>query len=147
MVLSSFKTARPRKRAAPATGHPIAIVDGLGFGRRPVKLARSGGGDRPPKCPATRLSRHVRLTRFGQLPDEPALVRELPGLVLRVDEGAVDLDVEDAAPARDQLGVDAERFFQTGSQTDRFRLVVSGVAVGDGDFHGRARVRSDRRRP
>lgn len=76
------------------------------------------------------------MTRLGQLADEPRLVGELPRFVLGVNEVAVHLDVEDAAPAADQLGVDAERFFQTGSQTDRFRLVVSDAAIGDGDFHG-----------
>lgn len=74
--------------------------------------------------------------RVGQFADEPRLVRELPRFVLGVNEVAVHLHVEDAAPTPDQLSVDAERFFQTGSQTDRFRFVVSDAAVGDGDFHG-----------
>ena len=76
------------------------------------------------------------MTRLGQLADEARLVRELSRFVLGVHKVAVHLHVEDAAPAGDQLRVDAERLFQTGSQTDRFGLVVSDVAVGDGDFHG-----------
>ena len=67
--------------------------------------------------------------------DEHVLVGEFPGFVLRIDELAVDVDVEDAARAFDQEGLFAERVLDLCSQTDRFGFVASGSAVGDGDVH------------
>jgi len=56
-------------------------------------------------------------------------------LLLREDLPAVDDDVEDAARARDQGGVDAESPLQLGRETRGPRLVVSNGAVGDLDLH------------
>jgi len=43
----------------------------------------------------------------------------------------VDRYVEDAAAARYQNGINLKCIPQFGSQTDRFRTIVSGTAVGD----------------
>jgi hypothetical protein len=55
--------------------------------------------------------------------------------VLRVDQRAVDVDVEDPTRAGDQERFAAERVFELGRQTDGFGLVVSLHAVGDRDIH------------
>ena len=86
-----------------------------------------------PDCEAEPRSR--KLDR-PQLADERVLVGELPGLVLRVDELAVDVDVEDAAGTLDEKRLRAECVLDLGSQTDRYGLVASGGAVGDRDVHG-----------
>jgi hypothetical protein len=56
--------------------------------------------------------------------------------VLREHELAVGSDIENAVRALDELGLDAERLPDLGRQTDGPGQVVSGNAVGDGDFHG-----------
>ena len=67
-------------------------------------------------------------------------IRELAGVVLGVDQCAVDVDVEDPARARDQECFGAERIFELGRQTDGIGLVVSLHAVGDRDIHDSLRV-------
>ena len=67
--------------------------------------------------------------------DHLGVVREAAGLVLREDEVAVGDDVEDAAAAFDQLGLDTELALQPGLQTGGLGQVVSLHAVGDGDPH------------
>ncbi len=62
-------------------------------------------------------------------------LREAPGLVLRVDAGAVGHDVEDAVGAFDQLGLDTELLLQRGRQTGGLGKEVSSAAVGDGHVH------------
>ncbi len=64
------------------------------------------------------------------------MFRESAGLELRVDERSVDVDVEDASAAGDQLGLDAELLLDLCRQTGGFWLVVSGRAVFDLHFHG-----------
>jgi len=55
--------------------------------------------------------------------------------VLREDELAVGEDVEDAAIAPDELGLDAEPLGERGLQTGGPGPVVSAAAVVDGDLH------------
>ena len=82
-----------------------------------------------------------------QFPDELVFVRKFAGLVFRIDQRAIDVHVEDAAGPFNQECLVAERFFDLGSQTDRFWLVASGSAVGNGDVQrhvlalGRYRIR------
>ncbi len=55
--------------------------------------------------------------------------------MLRVNQLAVEIDVEDSTGTRDQERFDAERVFELCRQTDGFGLVVSLHAVGDRDVH------------
>jgi hypothetical protein len=55
--------------------------------------------------------------------------------VLGEDLLPIDHDVEDAASAADQLGVDAVEFLELFCQTGSSRVVVSGAAVCDLDLH------------
>ena len=55
--------------------------------------------------------------------------------MLRVDELAVDVDVEDAAGTLDEERLHVERVFELGSQTGRLGLIVSLHAVGDAQVH------------
>jgi hypothetical protein len=55
--------------------------------------------------------------------------------VLREDEVAVDLDVEDPTPARDELGFDPVLGLDPARQTGGLGRVVSTRAVGDSDLH------------
>ena len=55
--------------------------------------------------------------------------------VLGEDELAVGGNIEDAVRALDELGLDAQCLPDLGRQTDSPGQVVSGNAVGDGDFH------------
>ena len=52
------------------------------------------------------------------------------------DQVVVDLDVEDAALAADELGVDAETVLDFSRETRGGGLVVSNYAVRDADVHG-----------
>ena len=56
-------------------------------------------------------------------------------LVLREDFLSVDDDVEHAAVARDDLGLQPELTLNRGRQTGGLWLVVSTDAIGDGDVH------------
>ena len=56
--------------------------------------------------------------------------------MLGEDELAVGGDIEDAVRALDELGLDSQRLPDLGRQTDGPGQVVSGNAVGDGEFHG-----------
>ena len=64
--------------------------------------------------------------------------RELPSLQLGINQLAVDADLESAAVGRnqDQL-LDSRLQFSNEfvGQTDRFRFVVSNLAVNNLDFH------------
>src|SRR5436853_7139070 len=76
--------------------------------------------------------------RLLQFPDEGLLVGELAHRFLGVDELAVHLDLEDSAPAGDELEVlDARtvRVQQPGRQTDGLGSVISHHAEGDRDIH------------
>ena len=64
---------------------------------------------------------------------ELVFVGEFAGLVFRVDQVPVHVNVEDAASPFYEEGVVAERVLDLGSQTDRFGFVASGSAVGNGD--------------
>jgi hypothetical protein len=55
--------------------------------------------------------------------------------VLRVHERAIDIHVEDASVARDERGLDAEFLLDRIRQTGGDRVVVSGLAVLDGNAH------------
>ena len=55
--------------------------------------------------------------------------------MFRVDELAVDGDVEYARAATDELGLDAEGVLDPGRQTGGLRQEVSSAAVGDLDTH------------
>ena len=61
--------------------------------------------------------------------------REAGVAVLGEHEPAVGRDVEDAVRAFDELGLDPQCLPDLGRQTDGSRQVISGHAVGDGDFH------------
>ena len=67
------------------------------------------------------------------------MLREAAGLVLRVDLATVDLHVEDAAVALDELhfnaGTGAQTFLDGGRQTGGLREIISAHAVLDGDVH------------
>jgi hypothetical protein len=71
--------------------------------------------------------------------EHPVLIRELPGLELRVDQIAVDLDLKRPATGGDELeflDLILEVGEQLGRQTDGLGLVVSHVAVGELNSHG-----------
>jgi hypothetical protein len=53
----------------------------------------------------------------AQLRQHLVVLREAPGVVLRVDLLAVPVDVEDAAAALDELRLDAELVANSGRQT------------------------------
>ena len=61
--------------------------------------------------------------------------REATGLALAVDAVTVDLDIEDAASARDQRGVVSEFLLDRGRQTGGLWFVVSLHTEGDLDLH------------
>jgi hypothetical protein len=63
------------------------------------------------------------------------MLGEAPGPVLAVDQVAVDLHVEDATAAFDELGLNVELPFDRLRQTGGFGQVVSLSAVSDGDVH------------
>jgi hypothetical protein len=69
-----------------------------------------------------------------------ARTREAACLLLGEDEVAVHLDVEDAAPALEQVRPDAEPLFQLVRQTGGTGLVISSYAVLDGDTFGHRHV-------
>ena len=60
-----------------------------------------------------------------------------PGLVLRVDQGPVDLDVVDPAATRDETCLDPQLPLDVGRQTGGPWPVVSLTAVRDRDVHPR----------
>lgn len=68
--------------------------------------------------------------------------RVTPLAVLREHELAVGRDVEDAATSLHELGLDAQSLPDLGRQTDGAWQVVSGHAVGDGDFHAERTMES-----
>jgi len=55
--------------------------------------------------------------------------------LLGVDQVAVQDHLEDAAGGRDQLGVQIELVLELGRQTGGDGLVVSDLAVFDGELH------------
>ncbi len=57
------------------------------------------------------------------------------GFLFRVDQLAVDLDVEDSAAALDQSGLFSESFLKFGHQTGGFGIVISLAAVFYSDRH------------
>lgn len=59
-----------------------------------------------------------------------------PRLELAVDELPIHGDIIDAAAALDELGVHAVRVLDFRCETRSARLVASGSAIRDGDFHG-----------
>jgi hypothetical protein len=61
---------------------------------------------------------------------------EASGLLLREDELAVQLDVEDAASALDQRGAEPEPLLQLVRQTGGAGEIISGYAVLDGKVVG-----------
>ena len=63
------------------------------------------------------------------------MFRKLTGLMLRVNQLAVDLHVEDAAAALDQFGINPCRCFDCVRQTGGFGRVVSLHAILDADVH------------
>ena len=63
------------------------------------------------------------------------MFRKLTGLMLRVNQLAVDLHVEDAAAALDQFGINPCRCFDCVRQTGGCGRVVSLHAVSDADVH------------
>ena len=87
-----------------------------------------------------RILLRPQLSLVAQLIDELLLVGKLAGRMLRIDEFAVYVDVEYTPPAFYQNGFCVESAFQLGSQTDRFRFVISRRAVGDRDVHNLALV-------
>ena len=46
------------------------------------------------------------------------------------------MDIEDAAAAREEGGIECEIILQFRGQTGRFGKIVSHLAVCDGDLHG-----------
>lgn len=64
-----------------------------------------------------------------------ARFREAAGALFRVDEAAVDLDVENSAAALDQPGFHAESFLKFVHQTGGFGEVVSLAAIFNSDLH------------
>jgi hypothetical protein len=83
------------------------------------------------------LGGHVNWARRGSVQELEYLVlfREAPGLVLREDESLALVDVEDAAGAAHELGIDAGLLLDLGRQTGGPGKVVSSSAVVDGDLH------------
>ncbi|MCZ6657716.1 MAG: hypothetical protein O7C67_10500 [Gammaproteobacteria bacterium] len=71
----------------------------------------------------------------AQLIDEFILVGKLTGLVFRINEIAIDVNVEYTPTAFDQNGFSVESVFQFGSQTDRLRFIVSFDAISDRNIH------------
>ena len=63
--------------------------------------------------------------------------------MLRVDEFAIHVDVEDATGAFDEKGFRTESHFEFGSQTGRLGFIVSLHAISDRYVHNLAFV--DRR--
>ena len=61
--------------------------------------------------------------------------RKPAGLALAVDAVTIDLDIEDAASARNQRHVEAEFLLDRGRQTGGLWFVVSLHAEGDPDLH------------
>ena len=80
--------------------------------------------------------RGAPLQTGAQQHDDFRVLRKAAGAVLGVQQRSVGGDVEYAAAALDQVGVDAEFLRDRGLQTGGLRAIVSGAAVFDGDFHG-----------
>jgi hypothetical protein len=85
--------------------------------------------------PVARFDSSLMSVQSLQLIGHLEVLGESAGLPLRVDQAAVDLDVELARLAGDELGGDAGDFFDGGRETRSLRLVVSGVAVANDDVH------------
>ncbi len=64
------------------------------------------------------------------------MFREAVEGLLAEDEVAVDLDLEDATAGGDQFGLQVVALAQLIRQTGGTGLVVSNLAVLDGDLHG-----------
>jgi len=71
----------------------------------------------------------------AKLSEHLVVLGEAAGLELAEDQLAVDADVEDAAAALDQLGLDAELALDCVRQTGGLGKVVSLAAVLDRHFH------------
>ena len=69
-----------------------------------------------------------------------ARVGEASPVVLREDQPAINVDVEDAPLAPNQFRVDAELLLEGGGQTGRPRQIVSRDTPGDGDVHRNLRA-------
>ena len=67
--------------------------------------------------------------------DKPILVRKLAGLMFRIHEFSIDMDVENTSAAAHELGGAPEALVDFGCQTDSRGFIVSLHAVGDRDFH------------
>jgi hypothetical protein len=87
----------------------------------------------------TRLerSRLRAVQRVNEFQDLGVVANVSAGLVFGVDQRAVDLHVEDAAVAGDELGLRAELRFDRVRQTGGDGIVVSDLAELDGHVHGR----------
>ena len=72
----------------------------------------------------------------GQGVDDLVPLGEAAGFVFGEDHLAVGFDVEDPFTPGDQLRIDSEAVFDLGRQTGGAWLVVSNLAVIDGDLHG-----------
>ena len=70
-----------------------------------------------------------------QVGNDLGMLRKAMRLVLREDLLSVDLDVEDAALAGDDLGLQPELALNRGRQTGGLWPIVSTNAIGDGDVH------------
>ncbi|GEM_PF-2481179 len=70
-----------------------------------------------------------------QLAEDFVVLGELAGLMLRVDESAIDLHIENPAAAFDEFGINPGSCFDCVRQTGGFGRVVSLNAVGNADLH------------
>jgi hypothetical protein len=96
-------------------------------------------------APANARRRRVRRSGCACVDrlDDLVVLGEATFIVSREDDRAIDLDVEDAAAALDENGLDAGPSLQLGRQTGGPWKVVSDAAVRDRDLH--AILQSSRR--
>ena len=79
--------------------------------------------------------------RSGKFVDDFRVFREASGGVFRVNQFAVDDDIEHTFLTLDQFDLGAEPVMQCRRQTDSARLIASKDAVGDRGLHCLIRTR------
>src|ERR1700722_19928935 len=100
----------------------------------PEPRASASGSPHPAQSCQSNHWRHTPLASL-ELPEDLVGLREAVLLVFREDPVLPLVDVEDAARALHQLGVEALGLLDLRGQPDRVAFVASGRAVDDTDAH------------
>jgi hypothetical protein len=91
-----------------------------------------------PANPAIAVSPVGRRHASSASRNDLVIGRKAAGLFFRVFKNAIDGDVEHATDTRYQFNLGTVFLLQQGPRTEGARLIVSGLAPIDPDFHGKA---------